>query len=150
MSAQNKNAFTLIELLVVVAIIAILSIIGLAIFTDNLKKARDATRKGDIDAIASALEAHYTLGNATPYPIPLAGWFSSGVIPQDPQGATLGYFWNGGAANTRPAEAKNGYVVCADLEKDNTGNSANSGNSTFTFTTPTENNADFYCRRNLQ
>lgn len=52
---RNKG-FTLVELLVVVAIIAILSVIGLTIFTSAQSNARDARRKSDIEAIANALE----------------------------------------------------------------------------------------------
>lgn len=153
-----KNGFTLIELLVVVAIIAILSVIGLAIYTDNLKKARDATRRSDIDAIGSALEAHYTIGSANPYPVPLPGWFNTGAIPRDPQ--DFDYIWNGSTV-ADPADDSQGkplsdtfgtaratYTVCAYLENKN-GNSKTKGNGT-TFDNESGDEARYYCRRNLQ
>lgn len=148
-SSHLKSGFTLVELLVVVAIIAILSIIGFAIFTDNLKKARDATRRSDIDAIGSALEAHYKVGGANPYLPPEPGWFSSGSIPQDPQGVSLGYYWNGTISSTGFTSASATYVVCAKLEKNN-GNSSTPGNSSGTFTNASGDDAGYYCRRSLQ
>lgn len=79
----NKiKGFTLVELLVVVAIIAILSVIGLTIFTSAQTNARDARRKSDIDAIAAALEASRT--PATVYFLSLLNTaFSAGVVPTD-------------------------------------------------------------------
>lgn len=56
---SKAKGFTLIELLVVVAIIAILAVVGIALYSSNLKKARDTTRKQDIEAIAAALESNY-------------------------------------------------------------------------------------------
>lgn len=80
----NTKGFTLVELLVVVAIIAILAVIGLVIFTGTQKTARDGRRKGDIDAIAQAMEVSY--GKTTPgqYDPLVTTMFSSGAIPQDP------------------------------------------------------------------
>lgn len=79
---QNRRGFTLVELLVVVAIIAILSTIGLTLFNGAQQNARDARRKSDIDAIASALESKRLPG--TPFYSPIvAADFSSGVIPVD-------------------------------------------------------------------
>ena len=75
--------FTLIELLVVISIIAILSVIGLAIFTQVQKNARDATRMADINAIAQALEVNRTAGK---YVVLATTQFAGGKIPLvDPQ-----------------------------------------------------------------
>ena len=55
-SSKLKRGFTLIELLVVVAVIGLLATIVVASFTSAQKKARDAKRKSDLDAIKKALE----------------------------------------------------------------------------------------------
>lgn len=54
-----KKGFTLIELLVVISIIAILTIITVSQFQTAQKKANDAARKGDLSALAKALEMYY-------------------------------------------------------------------------------------------
>lgn len=136
---SNAFGFTLIELLVVVTIIAILSIIGIAIFTDVQKSARDARRKVDIDAIAGVLEAAYNSANNI-YPTEISDdMFSSGKKPVDPLGTTP-YTYN---ENFDPTGAGpgTGYIVCAKMEKGG-GNSdgialANNGTT-------------YYCRRSLQ
>lgn len=51
--------FTLIELLVVITIIAILSVMGMAVYGGLQKNARDAKRRTDLDAIAKALAQYY-------------------------------------------------------------------------------------------
>jgi len=53
------TGFTLIELLVVVAILGILSTIGLSSFHSSQMKSRDARRKVDLANIQKALEMHY-------------------------------------------------------------------------------------------
>lgn len=52
----NQYGFTLIELLVVIAIIAIISTIAMVTYSGLQKGARDAIRKSDINALATALE----------------------------------------------------------------------------------------------
>ncbi len=64
----RRSGFTLIELLVVISIIAILSTIGLAVFINVQKNARDAKRRQDLDAISKALTLYYN--NAGFYPPP--------------------------------------------------------------------------------
>lgn len=89
-----RKGFTLIELLVVISIIAILSVVGITVFTGVQKSARDVKRRGDIDAIASAMEVH----KGDPPPVVCNGgsstsgeyvllkdsFFASGKIPHDP------------------------------------------------------------------
>ncbi len=48
---KRCRGFTLIELMVVMAIIAILTTAGLSAYTGYIKKARDAVRIADINAI---------------------------------------------------------------------------------------------------
>ncbi len=109
----NPSGFTLIELLVVVSIIAVLSVIGITIFTGVQKNVREARRKADIDAISKALEAGYTSGSTIPYPALTDSMFSGGIIPKDPNGSS--YVVTG----TLPGAT---YCACAVLETSTAGN----------------------------
>lgn len=53
-----KRGFTLVELLIVIAILSILSTLGLANFQSSRIKARDLARKSDLQTIAKSLEAY--------------------------------------------------------------------------------------------
>lgn len=64
MNTSNKKGFTLIELLVVVAIIGILSTIGLVALNGARGKARDAKRASDLRQYALAYQS-YSDGVAT-------------------------------------------------------------------------------------
>ncbi len=55
---KNKG-FTLIELLVVMAIIAVLTMLGVSNFRNVQRKARDAQRKSDLAQLQRALELYY-------------------------------------------------------------------------------------------
>lgn len=79
----KQRGFTLIELLVVVAIIAILSVIGITVFTGAQSRAKDAKIRADLNAIKKAYEASYNpLTNAYRA---LAGTdFADGKIPKKP------------------------------------------------------------------
>lgn len=61
-----KKGFTLIELLVVITIIAILSTIGLTMYQNSQKAARDAKRKQDLQTIAEALEQKKGISGSYP------------------------------------------------------------------------------------
>lgn len=100
---QITNGFTLIELLVVISIIGILSALILVNFNAARERARDAKRKGDLDAVKKAVLMYYN--DQTPtniYPpdgaLVWGGTFQSGdmiylkVVPQDPSlGASYNY-----------------------------------------------------------
>lgn len=78
----SKKGFTLIELMVVVAIIAILAVVGITVFSNTQKSARDSRRQADISAIASAME-NKKVANSPTYSQIAAADFASGSIPVD-------------------------------------------------------------------
>lgn len=53
-----KNGFTLVELLIVIAILAILSTLGVSNFQSARIKARDISRKSDLQTISKSLESY--------------------------------------------------------------------------------------------
>lgn len=55
-----KRGFTLIELLIVIAVIGILATMIMANLQGVRERARDARRKGDLDAVKVALRLYYT------------------------------------------------------------------------------------------
>jgi general secretion pathway protein G len=57
---KMKKAFTLVELLVVIAIMGILTMITVSQFQTAKRKANDVARKGDLNAVAKALQMYYT------------------------------------------------------------------------------------------
>ena len=57
---KKRNGFTLIELLVVIAIMSILTMITVSQFTTARKKARDVSRKSDLNSVSKAVGMYYT------------------------------------------------------------------------------------------
>lgn len=55
-----KKGFTLIEILIVVALLAVLSTLGLSSFQAVQKRGRDSRRKEEARQLASALRLYYT------------------------------------------------------------------------------------------
>ncbi len=104
---SNPKGFTLIELLVAISIVAILSTIGIVLFTNALETSRDTTRKNALKQIQTALELYYE--DTGKYPIPQSGdcvevtkeslgeeqgedakfYEYLKEVPQDPKGATI-------------------------------------------------------------
>lgn len=57
---KNSQAFTLIELLVVMSIMGILTVITVSQFQTARRRANDVARKGDLNAVAKALQMYFT------------------------------------------------------------------------------------------
>ena len=62
---KSKKGFTLIELMVVVAIIAVLSLLGLRVYTGQATKARNASVQANIHSLATELGV-IILGSSNP------------------------------------------------------------------------------------
>lgn len=142
---KNPQGFTLVELMVVVSIIAILSVIGITVFTGIQKGARDARRKADVQAISKSLEAHYNdtacfASAIAPYcavtTTTAATLFANGVIPTNPS--------PGGETYTVPGASASTYTVCAKLEN-STGNYNDAGS-----TAVSANTGTYFCIKNQQ
>src|SRR5258708_6151154 len=87
LSKNGQRGFTLVELLVAIAIIAILAVIGLTVFTGLQRSARDAQRRSDVEAIAKALEANYNTATGE-YTTLSNTMFAGGRLPVDPLTST--------------------------------------------------------------
>jgi prepilin-type N-terminal cleavage/methylation domain-containing protein len=107
--------FTLIELLVVVAIIVLLTTIGVVSYAQTNKKARDGKRKADLEQIRSALVLYRTDNGDYPADIdwddmaPIQSYIS-GVTISDPlpEPHTQYTYAVGGGGST--------FQICATLE----------------------------------
>jgi prepilin-type N-terminal cleavage/methylation domain-containing protein len=56
---RNRSGFTLIEIMVAISILAILATIGMTTYSQVQLRGRDAKRKQDLRAIATAFELYY-------------------------------------------------------------------------------------------
>lgn len=128
---QRNIGFTLIELLVVISIIGILAAIGLASYTSVQQKARDAKRRGDMEAIAKAQEQYFSENGkyANVPPSENCGMteleeYFSGTPPEDPRedGVDFTYTCSIGIVDNLPSK----FCVCAHLE-DGNGNADSAG-----------------------
>jgi prepilin-type N-terminal cleavage/methylation domain-containing protein len=61
-----KKGFSLIELIIVIAILAILLIIGFMLWRSQFDKAKDASRKADLQRLSIAFEDYYNDNNCYP------------------------------------------------------------------------------------
>jgi len=141
---KNQNfGFTLFELLVVISIIGILLALGMVGFSTAQKKARDARRKEDMEAIQKAMEQYYALSGGS-YP---AACYSSGdtiqyggtvimrSFPSDPKNVAP-YQYNCSSPSA------DGYCYCARLES-TSGNAGANDCSDWSGT-------GYYCVTNVQ
>jgi prepilin-type N-terminal cleavage/methylation domain-containing protein len=131
-----KHGFTLIELLVAIAIVAIITSIGVANLLTAQKQARDAARKEIIGNVQSAFEQYYAEFNTYPS-LNIDAAFEGGVRPVDPKDTgTYILTWDVTA---------DAYCVCATLESGTGNASAPSGSSCNWSST-----GDYYCGQNKQ
>ena len=105
------RGFTFIELLVVVAIIAVLTAVGVVSFQSTTKKARDAKRKADLEQIRSALEL--CRSETGEYPLAIDSGVVCGAntylspLPKDPKDGATGF------AYTYTYTSTTEYELCA-------------------------------------
>lgn len=159
-TSNNTSGFSLVELMVVISIIAILSAIGMVIYTNTQKTARDTKRIADINNVAKALEMYYTQ-NGSVYPgnpstaiteisTLLTVYFSGGVMPKDAR-ETTGWDYNKsytyGAYDSSSSVHTYSpmYTVCAIPE-----NCSNKCNSSTRGSITTSGTLLYYCVSNQQ
>lgn len=96
---MKKNGFTLVELLVAIGIIAILSTIGLTVFSSTQSKARDSVRKNDLNTLATVLEVYLqkngryiknspdcqTDPDTSTFYANIKNYISDQIVPEDPK-----------------------------------------------------------------
>lgn len=75
---RHKHGFTLMEILISVAIVAILTAIGIVSYNSVNKRARDAKRKSDLEQVRSALEIYRN--DKGKYPGSAVGWIALTVL----------------------------------------------------------------------
>ncbi len=79
---KTQKGFTLIELLVTIAIIAIISVVAVALFGNIQANARDAKRRSELESIANVLEVNKVPQGATAGYQPAAcSLFGGGICP---------------------------------------------------------------------
>ncbi len=83
-----RKAFTLLEMLVVIGIISILVAIGTVSYSTAQKKARDAKRKGDLDAAQKMMEQCYATNTTNVYRYPAITTSGTITMSSVPGGCT--------------------------------------------------------------
>lgn len=103
-SKTPVHGFTLIELLITISIIAILSAIGLVIFSSVIKQGRDSKRQADLRSIQSALEQYNSDRGYYPANVTFGGALAGGgktymnTIPGDSDSTRTYYYAAVGAS----------------------------------------------------
>ena len=125
---MKKSGFTLIEILIVVAIIGLISTMGLVAFQTSMRRTRDARRISEVKSLQGAAEQYYA-DHANSYPTTdgclthlsayVQGFTIQGGVYVDPKARAYVCDF------TPPGGATWSYCVEALLE----GTTANDGNS---------------------
>ncbi len=141
-----KKGFTLIELLVVISIIAILVAMGAVSYSDAQKKARDATRIGNMKDIEKAMEQNYSpagvyaiIENASS-PGQCVAFTGLNPFPTDPKASWTAYSCAQNATITS-------YCACAFMEGASGGNSNSAADDTCS---GIGGGTTYYCVKNKQ
>ncbi len=82
---RRAGGFTLIEVLIVIVLVIILASVGLATYTNSVRRAREATLREDLFRMRDAIDQHYADKNK--YPSSLQDLVSAGYmreVPVDP------------------------------------------------------------------
>ena len=137
---MKKDAFTLIELLVVVTIVAVLSAVGMVVFTNAGKSSRDAKRKADLESIRQALVLYRDdngcypsssigvgrtyLDMSTGAPLTDSGYIGR-PFPKDPQSPDKNYIYSTtsySSINCKDgSEGSSGFSLSATMENEQEG-----------------------------
>lgn len=85
---KSERGFTLIELVIIIVILGILSVVAIPRYVDMQEEAREASIRGALGNIRSAVSIQYARNalNGTPgFPAALNGsLFADGRMPQEP------------------------------------------------------------------
>ena len=116
----HVHGFTLVELLITIAIIGILSLMGLSTFMTTQKKGRDFQRKASLAALGKALESY--MNDKGVYPPSIHGkilWCGTEALPESDACE-----WGVPFADPLPEDpdADNPFVYMKALPKDPAGN----------------------------
>lgn len=82
---KKQRGFTLIEVLIVIVLLVVLASIGLATYTNSVRRAREATLKEDLFRMRDAMDQYYADKNK--WPSSLQDLVTDGylrTIPKDP------------------------------------------------------------------
>lgn len=123
------KAFTLIELLIVITIIGILAVALIPRISQGPARARDVSRKADLQNVANALELFYADNNAYPGVVgtpeclsststaglALVSYLQGGVMPDDSGGDPSPCTTTTGGYSYNPVSATS-FILAADLE----------------------------------
>lgn len=108
---MKRKGFTLVELMIVITVIAILATIAVVSFTRVQKQARDTKRRGDVRALATALQAYFSEKNTYPATTAELTPLYIPSIPANPVGDGFG-----GTYSYAVISAENKFRLCAAQE----------------------------------